>query len=98
VSAPEDILPDGARPALLSGVRVKHDRVRGVWVLLAPERTLKLDPVGHAILSEVDGEKPFREIVETLAAQYDAPPERIAGDARKYLVSLIERRMAEARP
>ena len=98
MSAPEEILPDTARPALLSGVRVKHDRVRGTWVLLAPERALKLDPVGHAILSEVDGERPFAEIVETLAARYDAPRARIAGDARAYLVSLIERRMAEARP
>jgi len=94
----EAILPDTARPRLLSGVRIKHDAVRDTWVLLAPERTLKLDQIGHAILSEVDGETPFGEIVARLAAKYDAPPERIAGDARGYLVSLIERRMAEARP
>ena len=97
MSDPAAILPDGACPRLLSGVRVKHDGVRGTWVLLAPERTLKLDPVGHAILSEVDGRTPFAEIVERLAEKYDAPADRIAGDARSYLVSLIERRMAEAR-
>jgi pyrroloquinoline quinone biosynthesis protein D len=95
---PEEILPDGARPALLSGVRTKHDAVRGVWVLLAPERTLKLDAIGQAILAEVDGERTFAEIVGTLAERYAAPPERIAQDARVWLVSLIDRRMAEARP
>lgn len=93
----EERLPDSARPALLSGVRPKYDPVRGAWVLLAPERMLKLDAIGHAILSEVDGETSFAEIVGRLAAKYDAPPEQIAADARSYLVSLIERRMAEAR-
>lgn len=96
--SPEARLPDAARPVLLSGVRPKYDAVRGTWVLLAPERMLKLDAIGHAILSEVDGETPFGEIVARLAAKYDAPPEQIAGDARSYLVSLIDRRMAEARP
>lgn len=97
MSETRDTLPDAARPRLLSGVRVKHDGVRDSWVLLAPERTLKLDAIGYAILSEVDGETRFDEIVQRLATKYDAPPERIAGDARAYLMSLIERRMAEAR-
>jgi len=97
VSDPSAILPDAARPCLLSGVRLKHDDVRGAWVLLAPERALRLDAVGHAILSEVDGETRFDEIVARLAAKYDAPAAQIAGDARAYLISLIERRMAEAR-
>lgn len=91
------VLDDEARPALLSGVRPKYDRVRGTWVLLAPERTLRLDPVGHAILEQVDGETPFRVIVARLAARYAAPPETVATDARAFLVSLMERRMAEVR-
>jgi pyrroloquinoline quinone biosynthesis protein D len=90
-------LPDAARPALLRGVRTKYDSVRGSWVLLAPERALKLDPVGAAILAETDGERRFGEIVDALAAKFEAPRERIATDARAFLVSLIERRMAEAR-
>lgn len=90
------LAPD-AVPRLLSGVRPKHDTVRGTWVLLAPERALRLDPVGAAILEETDGARPFSDIVDRLAARFDAPRERIAGDAGAFLSSLIERRMAEVR-
>jgi pyrroloquinoline quinone biosynthesis protein D len=94
----ESILPDGARPALLRGVRPHFDKVRGTWVLLAPERALELDPIGAAILAETDGKATFAEIVARLAERYNAPPEQISVDARSFLGGLIERRMAEARP
>lgn len=90
------IAPD-ARPVLLRGVRPKEDKVRGGWVLLAPERALKLDAVGAAILAEVDGERRFGEIVSTLSAKYNAPAEQIAKDASVFLGALVERRMAEIR-
>lgn len=87
-------LADGDRVRLLSGVRLHDDRVRGTMVLLAPERAIRLDPVGAAILAETDG-RPFGEIVDRLAARYDAPRARIAEDAAAFLGGLIERRMAE---
>ena len=89
-------LPDQSRPVLLRGVRTHWDAVRGNWVLLAPERAIALDEIGAAILAETDGKTPFAEIVERLAAKYNAPPEQIATDARRFLTALIERRMAEA--
>lgn len=89
-------LADSAVPRLLSGVRVKFDRVRNIWVLLAPERVLKLDQTGVAVLAETDGRRSFGEIVTVLADKYQAPPEQIAEDARAFLSSLIERRMVEA--
>lgn len=91
-------LADDARPVLLRGVRTRWDAVRGTWVLLAPERALALDEIGAAILAEADGKATFGEIVGRLATKYDAPPERIAADARRFLTALIERRMAEANP
>ncbi|MEM8790537.1 MAG: pyrroloquinoline quinone biosynthesis peptide chaperone PqqD [Pseudomonadota bacterium] len=95
---PEDLLPGAARPTLLRGVRRHWDKVRGTWVLLAPERALILDEIGAAVLGETDGKATFDEIVQRLAEKYAAPPEQIAGDTRRFLVSLIQRRMAEARP
>ena len=92
------LLPDDARPVLLRGVRTHWDAVRSTWVLLAPERALALDEIGVAILAETDSETPFGEIVARLAAKYNAPPEQIAADARRFLAGLIERRMAEALP
>ena len=91
-------LPDQARPVLLRGVRTHWDAVRGNWVLLAPERAIALDEIGAAILAETDGETTFGEIVARLAAKYNAPPDQIATDARRFLTALIDRRMVEALP
>ena len=90
-------LKDEDRPIILRGVRPHFDKVRNVWLLLAPERALKLDDIGRAILDEVNGERTFAEITATLAEKYDAPLERISGDARTYLLGLMARRMVEAR-
>ncbi len=90
-------LNDAARPSLPRGVRLHYDRVRGNWVLLAPERAIKLDQVGHAILSELDGERSLAEIVIELARKYQAPEEQIAKDTRGFLGALMDRRMVETR-
>jgi pyrroloquinoline quinone biosynthesis protein D len=90
-------LNDSDTPVILRGVRPHFDKVRNVWLLLAPERALKLDDVGRAILEEVDGQKTFGEITAVLAEKYNAPLERISGDARTYLSGLMARRFVEAR-
>ena len=59
------------------GVRLHFDRIRDHWVLLAPERAITLDTVGHAILSEVDGIRSFGEITEALAAKFIATIDQI---------------------
>ncbi|MGG7567145.1 pyrroloquinoline quinone biosynthesis peptide chaperone PqqD [Rhodovulum sp. DZ06] len=96
-TAPPPVIDAAARPALLRGVRVHRDEVRGVWALLAPERVLKLDPIAAAVLSEIDGERTFGEVVQALADKYDAPAERIAADASRLILTLADRVMAEVR-
>jgi pyrroloquinoline quinone biosynthesis protein D len=71
--------------------------VRGLKVLLAPERVMKLDATGEAILTELDGETSFGTIVARLAASYDAPEARIAEDAARFLDGLVARRMVDLR-
>lgn len=80
-------------PYLPRGVRLADDRVRGIRVLLAPERAIQLDAIGDAILSELDGSRSMRVIADTLAARYNAPEEQIAKDIRDFLTGLVERRM-----
>jgi pyrroloquinoline quinone biosynthesis protein D len=82
-------------PRLPRGVRTRFDDVRGVWVLLAPERVLMLDEIGLAILNEVDGARDFGTITATLAARYDAPVGRIAADAVRFLGGLRNRRFLD---
>lgn len=86
-----------AIPYLPRGVRIHRDDVRDQWVLLAPERAVTLDPVAHAVLSEIDGERSFGQIVDDLAARYTAPPEEIAADSAGFLKALQDRRFLELR-
>ncbi|ETX28673.1 pyrroloquinoline quinone biosynthesis peptide chaperone PqqD [Roseivivax isoporae] len=85
-------------PYLPRGVRIHRDRVRDAWVLLAPERAITLDPVGHAILSELDGTRSFGQIVTALAEKYDASAEQIAQDSAGFLRALRDRRFLEVQP
>lgn len=82
-------------PLIPRGVRVHWDRVREGWVLLGPERAITLDPIAHAIMSEIDGGRSLGEIVDALAAKYQAPAERIAADSAGFLTALINRRFLE---
>lgn len=87
------MIPDTAIPYLPRGVRLHDDQVRGARVLLAPERAMQLDPVGDAILSELDGMRDLRTVIATLCARYDAPAGQVSEDVRAFLTGLIDRRM-----
>ncbi|WP_297770988.1 pyrroloquinoline quinone biosynthesis peptide chaperone PqqD [uncultured Roseovarius sp.] len=82
-------------PHLPRGVRLHYDRVREDWVLLAPERAVRLDPVGHAILSRVDGASSLGQIAGDLADTFNAPLEDVTRDSAEFLDGLAERRFLE---
>lgn len=86
---------DETVPRLPRGVRLRQDGQDGEWVLLAPERILKLDPIAHAILSRVDGETSFRAIVEDLARAFEADPAQVENDTRELLLQIAERRLLD---
>ena len=77
------------------GVRLHHDRVRGLPVLLGPERALMLDGIGHAILSELDGGPRLSALIDRLAERYAAPRDEIAGDVRAFLDDLQGQRLLD---
>jgi pyrroloquinoline quinone biosynthesis protein D len=88
----------GDIPALPRGVRLHYDGIRKTWVLLAPERAVTLDGIGHAILCEVDGARSFADITQALAAKFNAPAERIAEDSNSFLQALRTRRFLDVSP
>ena len=100
---PADASTEPARPAdneipyLPRGVRLRHCPLRDGWFLLAPERSMKLDGIGSAILTAVDGQRTFADVVAKLAADVTAPADLIAKDSRAFLAQLMQRRMVEAR-
>ena len=87
----------GDVPFLPRGVRLHHCAIRGARFLLAPERAMKLDDIGAAILDKVDGSRVFSEIVAELARAYAAPSELIGRDVDTFLTELNRRKMLEVR-
>ena len=86
-------VPQDARPWLAQGVRLVRSEAQGGFVLLAPERVFKLNPVAAAILQRCDGSKTLAQIVDDLAASYDAENERVLADTVGLLGGLIEKRL-----
>jgi pyrroloquinoline quinone biosynthesis protein D len=86
-------LTDDARPHLLRGVKLKNDEVRKTWVLLAPERFLRLNAISVDILQRCDGNAALSMIVDELAMKYSADRAVIERDVRVLLTSLLEKRM-----
>jgi pyrroloquinoline quinone biosynthesis protein D len=75
---------------------LRHDKVRGRWVLLAPERVLVPDDIAVAVLQRLDGVRTLREVADALAADYAAPPELILNDVIALLQGLADKNFLTA--
>jgi pyrroloquinoline quinone biosynthesis protein D len=95
VSDPSPAIPADARPRLPRGVRLVHNEAQGGWVLLAPERVFKADPIAVEIVKRCTGEASFGEIVDDLAKTYSAPREKILADVSALLRGLADKRLLE---
>src|SRR5258705_12642765 len=93
-TAPTPIAPD-ARPRLPHGVRLVHNEAQGGWVLLAPERVFKADPIAAEIIKRCTGELTFGEVGDDLAKTYAAPRDRILADASALLRGLADKKILE---
>lgn len=82
-------------PRLPRGVRVRYDAVRNSHVLLAPERAFDLDDTAVAILELVDGNRSVAEIVDELAAKFQADRTMIEGDVIEMLTELAAKRILD---
>ncbi|ACK50119.1 coenzyme PQQ synthesis D [Methylocella silvestris BL2] len=85
----------GIVPRLPRGVRLKFDETRGQWLLLAPERLVKVDDIAVAILKRCDGVATIEAIVEDLAATFAADRAQIDADVRRLLNELAAKRMVD---
>jgi pyrroloquinoline quinone biosynthesis protein D len=75
-------------PSFGPHVHYRFDRVRGQWLVLAPERVLVPDEVAVEILKLVDGRRSAEQIAQGLAAVYDASREEILADVLELLQDL----------
>ena len=88
------VSPD-AKPKLPRGVRLTHNEAQGGWVLLAPERVFKADPIAAEIVKRCTGEATVADIVDDLARTFSAPRERIMTDVSAMLSGLIDKKLME---
>lgn len=86
-------ISDDSVPSLPQGVRLRHDEARGQWVLLGPERVLKLDDIALQILKRCDGTASLASIVADLAAAFDTDSGLIESDVRAFFSDLQSRGM-----
>ena len=88
-------LDPAARPRLARGVRLREDRTRGGFVLLAPERVLTANAAAVEILKRCDGDRTLSAIVDDLAQTFSADRARVAADVGALLADLAGKRMIE---
>jgi pyrroloquinoline quinone biosynthesis protein D len=93
-AAAPSITPE-SRPRLPRGVRLAHNEAQGGWVLLAPERVFKADPIAAEVVKRCTGEATFAAIVDDLAATFNAPRERVAADVAALLQGLADKKLLE---
>jgi pyrroloquinoline quinone biosynthesis protein D len=93
-AATPSIRPD-SHPRLPRGVRLAHNEAQGGWVLNAPERVFKPDPIAVEILKRCTGEASFDAIVDDLAKTFNAPRERVGADVATLLQGLADKRLLE---
>jgi pyrroloquinoline quinone biosynthesis protein D len=88
-------IPADARPRLPRGVRLVHNEAQGGWVLLAPERVFKADPIAVEVIKRCTGESDFNAIIDDLVKTFSAPRERILTDVTALLRTLADKRLLE---
>lgn len=84
-----------AVPRFRRGVKLRFDKTRDSFVLLAPEKAFVPDPIAAEILQLVDGTRSIAAIAAVLAEKFSAPVEVIASDVRTILTGLADRGAVE---
>ncbi|WP_193368298.1 pyrroloquinoline quinone biosynthesis peptide chaperone PqqD [Pelagibius marinus] len=83
-------------PGLPVGVKLRFDKQRDQWVILAPERLFVLDSIALEIVKRCDGKASVGEIVNDLAGTFEAPRDVILKDVGALLQDLADKRILAA--
>ncbi|MEE9589614.1 MAG: pyrroloquinoline quinone biosynthesis peptide chaperone PqqD [Hyphomicrobiaceae bacterium] len=85
------IIERGSVPNLPRYVKLRHDKARDRWVLLAPERILTPNAVAVDVVRRCDGKRSVEAIAGELAEDYDAAVEDIIADIIEMLQDLADK-------
>ena len=85
------ILQAASRPHLPRHVKLRFDKTRERWVILAPEKVLVPDDISVEVLQLCDGVRSISDIVAVLAENYAADPDLIQTDCLALLQDLANK-------
>tara|TARA_B100000989_G_scaffold298919_1_gene291073 strand:+ start:4244 stop:4531 length:288 start_codon:yes stop_codon:yes gene_type:complete len=78
-------------PKFPKHVKLRYNKPRDEWVILAPERLVKLDKIAVEILQLVDGVLDVNKISLMLSKKFAAPLDVIKKDVISLLQTLAEK-------
>jgi len=78
-------------PRLPPGVKLRFDKRRDNWVVLAPERLFVPDPIALEVIKRCDGAAKVSAIVDDLAKTFDADRAVIEKDVNALLQDLADK-------
>ena len=82
-------------PRFPKHVKFKYNKPRDEWVILAPERLVKLDDIAVEILKLIDGKKTVKIISTEVSEKFKAPSEVILSDVKEMLQQLSDKGFIE---
>ena len=85
------VLDEDAVLKLPRHAKLRFDKARDKWIILAPERVFELDDIAHQVVSLCDGQRSLAAVVDTLAEKFQAPREVIAKDVTEMLQGLADK-------
>jgi pyrroloquinoline quinone biosynthesis protein D len=77
------------RPRLVTGARLRYDKVREEHLLLIPEGAVRLNSTAAEVLELCDGERSLDDIVGALSARYEGADVR--GDVLELVDAMAQR-------
>lgn len=89
-------ITEASVPKLPRGVKLRFDKQRDQWVLLAPERLFVLDNIALEIVKRCEGEASIDEIADDLARTFSAPKDVVLKDVIALLQDLTDKRILTA--
>jgi len=85
------LIGEASVPRLGPHVKLRLDKQRDQWIVLAPERLFVPDAVALEIIRRCDGAATVTAIVDALAEAYKAPREVILRDVSMLLQDLADK-------
>ena len=84
-------IDEGSVPRFQPHMKLRFDKIRKRWTILAPERLMFPDEIALDVLRRCDGVATIGAIVDALAAKFDAPRDVVMDDVKKLVQDFAEK-------